>query len=282
VAKPSLFIGSSTEGLEFAQALRALLVHDAEVTLWNEGFFRLGSTFIETLVNSLPRFDFAVLVLTPDDWTDSRDVWSLSPRDNVLFELGLFMGRLGRSRTFILHQSDPNLKIPSDLAGVTTATYEWPREDKNYRSSVGPACDNIREVVRDLGVSDTKTSRDINDIRSRQDELQQRQAEQQEYHRLFFALLSNMLSLPEKHHLRTLQRLGSAQFSEIPTSDIYEGRAELRQELFRLKRFGLIDEVMGQRIGLMYDGKQFNLPDFVRLTLIGENFVFALSGIESQ
>lgn len=179
MGKPSLFIGSSTEGLEFARALRSLLVHDAEVTIWNEGFFGLGSTFIETLVNSLPRFDFAVLILTGDDLLSSRDAESLGPRDNVLFELGLFMGRLGRSRTFILHQSNARLKIPSDLSGMTTATYEWPREDRSYRSAVGPACDSIRDVVRDLGVSDAKTARDISDIKSRQEELQQRQAEQQ-------------------------------------------------------------------------------------------------------
>jgi hypothetical protein len=76
--------------------------------------------------------------------------------------------------------------------------------------------------------------------------------------------------------------LGNARFSEIPKSDIYVGRAELREELFRLRRFGLINEVKGQRIGLMYDGKELNLPDFVRLTSIGENFVLALPLIESQ
>ena len=172
MAKPSLFIGSSTEGLEFARALRSLLVHDAEVTLWNEGFFSLGNTFIETLVNSLPRFDFAVLVMTPDDLVNSRNFESLGPRDNVLFELGLFMGRLGRWRTFVLHQSNSTLKIPSDLSGMTTATYEWPREDNSCKSSVGPASDSIREAIRNLGISDTKTARDISGIRSRQDELQ--------------------------------------------------------------------------------------------------------------
>src|SRR5437667_2021442 len=120
MAKPSVFIGSSSEGLNFARAARSLLGNDAEITIWNEGFFGLGNTFIETLVNSLPRFDFAILVLTPDDLVNSRDVESFGPRDNVLFELGLFMGRLGRSRTFILHQSNSRVKIPSDLSGVTT------------------------------------------------------------------------------------------------------------------------------------------------------------------
>jgi predicted nucleotide-binding protein len=282
MTKPSLFIGSSTEGLEFARAVRGLLANDVEVTIWNEGFFSLGNTFIETLVASLPRFDFAILVLTPDDLVNSHGADSLGPRDNVLFELGLFMGRLGRSRTFILHQTDSRVKIPSDLSGVTTATYEWPRDDRKYRSAVGSACDKIREVIRDLGFSEAKAAREISDIRTRQDELQKRQTEQQEYHQLFFAILSNILTLPEKHHLRTLYRLGNASFSEIPRSDIYVGRPELRDELFRLRRFGLVDEVPGQRVGLIYDGNEVNLADFLRLTPIGSNFVLALPMIESQ
>ena len=127
MSKPSLFIGSSTEGLDFARAVRSSLNADAEVTLWNEGFFALGNTFIETLVTALPRFDFALLVLTPDDLTQSRATEMLSPRDNVLFELGLFMGRLGRSRTFILHQRVPAPKIPLNIS-ISVA---------NFRTSKG-------------------------------------------------------------------------------------------------------------------------------------------------
>src|SRR5436190_5299733 len=149
--KPSMFVGSSTEGIEFARAIRSLLTNDAQITLWNEGFFGVGNVFVDTLVNAVPRFDFAVLVLTPDDLVNSRDVTTLGPRDNLLFELGLFMGHLGRMRTFIVHQADISMKIPSDLAGVTTAQYDWPRNDDNYRSAVGGACDSIRAVVRDLG-----------------------------------------------------------------------------------------------------------------------------------
>lgn len=60
IHRPSLFIGSSTEGLEFARAARRLLNQDAEVSLWNEGLFRLGDTFIEILMNGLSGFDFRV------------------------------------------------------------------------------------------------------------------------------------------------------------------------------------------------------------------------------
>src|SRR5450759_4410739 len=142
--RTSVFVGSSSEGVEFARAVRASLERDAEVTLWEEGVFELGQTSVESLTQALSRFDFAVLVLMPDDVVQSRSTEVSGPRDNVIFELGLFMGKLGRGRTFILQQSDSHLKIPSDLLGVTTARYQWPRRDKNYRAAVATACDSIR------------------------------------------------------------------------------------------------------------------------------------------
>jgi predicted nucleotide-binding protein len=101
LVRPSVFVGSSSEGVEFARAVRAALEHDAEITLWDEGVFGLGQTFVESLTRALSRFDFAVVVLTPDDLVQSRSVEVFGPRDNVIFELGLFMGKLGRDRTFI-------------------------------------------------------------------------------------------------------------------------------------------------------------------------------------
>jgi len=130
---PTLFVGSSSEGVEFARAVRAALEHDAEVTVWDEGVFEAGQTYVENLTQALDRFDFAVLVLTPDDVVQSKSADASSPRDNVIFELGLFMGRLGRGRTFILQPSGLGLKIPSDLSGVVTASYVWPRADTTTR-----------------------------------------------------------------------------------------------------------------------------------------------------
>jgi hypothetical protein len=137
------------------------LERDAEITLWNEGAFPLGETFIESLTRGLERFDFAVLVLTPDDLVQSRSTESFSPRDNVIFELGLFMGGLGRDRTFILHQFDACLKIPSDLSGVTTAAYDWPRGDRNYRAAVATACDLVRQQIRLSGALNRNTDDEI-------------------------------------------------------------------------------------------------------------------------
>src|SRR5437016_4747571 len=143
---PALFLGSSSEGLAIARAIRTQLQHDSEVTVWNEGAFPLGQTTLESLVNALDRFDFAVLVLTPDDTVIRRESEHLAPRDNLLFELGLFMGRLGRSRTFVVSESSPRMKLPSDLAGVTVARFSPQREDQNLVAAVGPACDQIRQA----------------------------------------------------------------------------------------------------------------------------------------
>ena len=155
---PALFIGSSSEGLGVAQAIQTQLHHDSEVTVWNEGAFPLGQTTLEGLVNALDRFDFAVLVLTPDDTVVSRASEHLAPRDNLLFELGLFMGRLGRSRTFVVCENSERMKLPSDLAGVTVARFTPERADRNLVAAVGPACNQIRQTVRDLGLTEGRTT----------------------------------------------------------------------------------------------------------------------------
>lgn len=150
-ARPTVFLGSSSEGKKFALAVQASLQSDAEVTTWDQGVFALGSTSIESLMAAVSRFDFAVLVLTPDDFTQSRSLELASPRDNVIFELGLFMGKLGRDRTFILQGRGADLKIPSDLMGVTTGYYDWPRSDMNHRAAVAIVSEAIRERIQSLG-----------------------------------------------------------------------------------------------------------------------------------
>ena len=90
-----------------------------------------------------------MLVLTPYDVVEPRGERSDSPRDNVLFELGLFMGRLGRFRTFIVADRTTRLKLPSDLAGFTTA--DLVERPDNPRAAVSPACTQITAAMRKLG-----------------------------------------------------------------------------------------------------------------------------------
>lgn len=148
--RPSVFIGSSSEGLAVAQSLRAQLKDDAEITIWDSGVFGPGQGTLESLVNALDDFDFAILVLTPDDVIESRNQIYQSPRDNVLFECGLLMGRLGRSRTFVVYDRDQNIKLPSDLAGITLTPYSG-HLDHDPEIILSETCETIRDEIRKQG-----------------------------------------------------------------------------------------------------------------------------------
>ncbi len=145
---PSVFIGSSTEGLDVAREVELQLQSDALTTIWKDSIFGPGRATLESLMNALDQFDFAVVVLSPDDMIETRGKSYASPRDNALFELGLFMGRLGRSRTFIVHEADANLKIPSDLSGITASPY---RMRANLSAALSPTCTPIIKAIRSLG-----------------------------------------------------------------------------------------------------------------------------------
>ncbi|MEP7108024.1 MAG: TIR domain-containing protein [Ferruginibacter sp.] len=247
--KPSLFIGSSSEGIEFARAIRGRLNNDAEITLWEDDFFRLGKTFIETLLDSAFRFDFAILVLTSDDLINSRNSENFGPRDNVIFELGLFMGILGRSRTFIVHPSDPKLKIPTDLSGVATAKYLWPREDKSQASAVGPACDTIRNIINDLGFSEGKTQKKLEGVAAEQ-------LEQGKNIDALSFIISHFLPKFELEHLKNLEKN-----NDFP----YQMQANFNREIRHLWELHLIRKKK-EEFSITNMPQSGNLKDFFEIT----------------
>lgn len=148
--RPTIFIGSSVEGLEIAEAIQLNLDHKCQVTIWSQGVFGLSHGTLESLVENLNRYDFAVLVLTSDDLSISREQVKQSPRDNVLLEMGMFIGAIGRRRTFIVYDRTVDMKLPTDLAGVTPATYA-PHDDGNLQASLGSVCTQIKHAINDIG-----------------------------------------------------------------------------------------------------------------------------------
>jgi predicted nucleotide-binding protein len=132
--KPRVFIGSSSEGLDFAESLNIRLARDCETVVWSSGAFGVSETYLESLEKALVGVEFAVLIVTADDTRDKRGVGGKIPRDNVVFELGLFMGRLGRQRTFIVCDPKTNVELPSDLEGVNLASFDSNRSDGNLDS----------------------------------------------------------------------------------------------------------------------------------------------------
>src|SRR5436853_2584422 len=124
--KPRIFLGSSGQQERLIQALTRGLQDIADVDPWTTGF-NPGVSTLERLVELTREVDFAAFVFARDDWTTkgaSPDAASgqASPRDNVVFEAGLFGGALGIRRTFILHANGS--KLPSDLLGLTSVRYD--------------------------------------------------------------------------------------------------------------------------------------------------------------
>jgi hypothetical protein len=150
-----MFVGSSSEGLRLAQAVQILLDPVCEVELWTQGVFGLSQGTLESLVIALSRFDFAVLVLTKDDLLVSRGSEKQVARDNVLFELGLFVGGLGRDRTFMLFDRTKPPSLPSDLAGIAAATFE-PHSTGNLESALGAPCAKVQRIIERLGTRENK------------------------------------------------------------------------------------------------------------------------------
>lgn len=146
--KPKLFIGSSQKNLRVAGVLADALEASAQVRVWNEGVFGLNQGFLETLLKELEENDFAAFVLGSDDLTRSGDESRPSPRDNVLFESGLFMGVLGRERVFLVYDKGAGLKIPSDLAGITLASYDGSRMAGEPEAATRSASRLISDAIK--------------------------------------------------------------------------------------------------------------------------------------
>jgi hypothetical protein len=146
-AKPRVFVGSSSEGKEIAENVQLGMKDDFEVTLWWQGVVEISKSSMGSFDKITRDFDFGILVLTPDDISSTRGSIFSIPRDNVIFELGLLIGGLGRERTFVVCPSDEPLKLPSDFEGVTTARYK-PRRDGNLQAALRPVCNQIKREIR--------------------------------------------------------------------------------------------------------------------------------------
>src|SRR4029450_2024949 len=123
MSKPRIFLGSSGKQAKLLQAITRGLEDVADVEPWTTTF-NPGRSTLDRLCELSQEVDFAAFVFAQDDWTmtDASQSGEASPRDNVVFEAGLFGGALGLRRTFILHAIGS--KLPSDLLGLTSVRYD--------------------------------------------------------------------------------------------------------------------------------------------------------------
>ena len=145
--RPSLFIGSSAEGLPVASALQELLHHDMDPTVWSQGLFHPTASLLQKLVQQARQYDLANFVFVPDDDLILRQQKYRAVRDNVIFEYGLFVGLLGLDCCFLMTPFDTSdLRLPTDLLGAIPLVFNSQRSDKNLVAALGPAANQLRRA----------------------------------------------------------------------------------------------------------------------------------------
>lgn len=149
--KIKVFIISSVESLEVAREIQNAFAHDPFLpVIWTDGVFRVSNYTLQSLEDAVDDSDFAVAIAHADDITESKGKSWPAPRDNVIFELGLFMGRLGKARAILMEPRDEGVKLPSDMAGVTTIPYRYVK-GSDAAALMGPACNKLRDYIVRLG-----------------------------------------------------------------------------------------------------------------------------------
>jgi CRP/FNR family cyclic AMP-dependent transcriptional regulator len=149
--KVRVFIISSAEALPVARLVANSFEHDPFLTtIWTDGVFKVANYTLQDLEAAVDESDFAVAIAHADDITESRNKDWPAPRDNVVFELGLFMGKLGRQRAILMEPREEKVKLPSDLSGITTIPYRY-ETGRDAASLMSPACDKLRKHILDLG-----------------------------------------------------------------------------------------------------------------------------------
>lgn len=145
-SKKKIFIGSSKEALNIARKIKSCLRYDAHVDTWADGLFdEPGKAYIEVLEDILDRYEYGIFIFNPDDKVFSRGQILDIPRDNVIFEYGMFLGKHTRKKAFFVVPRGINIKIMTDVLGITCLDYD--PTNPNLHSAVSDACDQIRDLI---------------------------------------------------------------------------------------------------------------------------------------
>lgn len=164
---PTVFIGSSTEQLPTARAVEECLRPFAKATVWDNAEFALNESIFDGLLRAAHLADYAVFVFDPDDVTNIRGRDSRTVRDNVLFEFGLFIGRMGKGRTFwISARSSAGHHLPTDLIGITHLSFTAPTEHTHEAlvSAVGEPSERLRKVILKQGRRDDRVVEELDTV----------------------------------------------------------------------------------------------------------------------
>lgn len=154
--KPTVFIASSNEANSVSEAVFIKLEQEVRAKLWTNAF-DLSSITITNLISKTKEADYAVFVFHPDDKSLIREKEYDIVRDNVILELGMFIGTLGLEKCFILvpRSAETFFRLPTDLAGVTVTFYN--DQDPDLTDAVTGCCAQIKQSIKKLELSKIKT-----------------------------------------------------------------------------------------------------------------------------
>ena len=240
--KPTLFIGSSSESLDIAFAAQENLDDCSEPIVWKQGLFEVSKYVLESLLDALDDAKFGLFVFAPDDLTAIRGKEMRTTRDNVIFELGLFIGRLGREHSFVLMPKDADLHLPIDLIGLNTLTFAMPKDPNRLVAALGPACNKVRRAITDASHAQTPAPVP-SDVA---------------------LALSLAVPEPEQKHLANLA---------AGKTKNYQAHGYVRSQLRHLVAVGLVEKFPEKHIGDMKSGESYDLAEFVKLTDSGKRWL---------
>lgn len=141
--KPKIFIGSSTAGYIVAEKVKNYLTETGDCILWKDpNVWEPNRSTFENLLKMVSYFDFGVFVATADDLTLTNDKIVIEPRDNVVLEMALFCGAMGRDKSFLLVEE--GIKLPSDFDGIY-----MPRFKKDNENTIKNACNEYAKKIEE-------------------------------------------------------------------------------------------------------------------------------------
>ena len=143
IDKPTLFIAVSGKSASIAEAIKLNFDKEADVDIWTENVFHINEGTLESLMNRASYYDFFIAVFAADDVAIINKKKKNVTRDNVIFEFGLFLGRIGLNRTFFVLEE--GVELFSDWNGVTTTSF---KRRENLVSALGTSCIKIREKMK--------------------------------------------------------------------------------------------------------------------------------------
>jgi len=159
---PNMFIGSSREVIDYARGVNNNLNRDANIIPWYTAF-NANEFTMEALERNLDLCDFGVFIFAADDVALHRGKYVFITRDNTVFEMGLFWGKLRRKRVFaivprevkeredlIKDKTIKDFHILSDLHGLTILKYS-DAVHENYNAAMDVACGEISKAVKREG-----------------------------------------------------------------------------------------------------------------------------------